>query len=135
MPIISMHCRVLFKIQSKDSMGKMVTRDALSAGMILDQPVINKFGQTLLPAGIEVTESKIELLKTWGVKAVWISATEEEAQEINDEDKVKAALMVRRKMSWKPRNALEYELFNLAFQTELKNLKLSQRDTTDAARS
>ena len=87
-------------------MGKMVTRDALSAGMILEQPVINKFGQTLLPAGVEVTDHKIELLKTWGVKAVWISTIEEDAQEINDEDKVKAAMNVRRKMSWKPRKLL-----------------------------
>jgi hypothetical protein len=115
-------------------MGKMITRDAVTAGMILEQPVINKFGQTLLPAGIEFNEHKIELLKTWGIKSVWIYTVEEDPQEINDEDKVKAALMLRRKMSWKPRNVLEYELFNLAFQATLRSITSTQRETSDAAR-
>lgn len=119
---------------TKRSMGKMITRDAIVAGMILEQPVVNKFGQTLLPAGIEFNDHKIELLKTWGIKAVWIYTVEEDPQEINDEEKLKAALMLRRKMSWKPRNVLEYELFNLAFQATLRSITSIQRETSDAAR-
>jgi len=116
-------------------MGKMITRDAITAGMILEQPVLNKFGQTLLPSGIEFTEKKIEILKTWGVKAVWISVVEEEPQETNDEDKLKAALILRRRMAWKPRNPLEYELFSMAFETTLKSIKSSQQDVINAVRS
>ena len=115
-------------------MGKMILRDALTSGMILEQSVVNKFGQTLMPAGIEFNEHKIELLKTWGIKAVWIHSVEELPTEMNEDDKRKVAMILRRKISWKPRNALEYELYNLAFQSTLTSLQSSQRETLDAAR-
>ncbi|MBK9247565.1 MAG: hypothetical protein IPM69_05505 [Ignavibacteria bacterium] len=53
---------------------------------------------------------------------------------MNEDDKRKVAMILRRKISWKPRNALEYELYNLAFQSTLTSLQSSQRETLDAAR-
>ena len=43
---------------------------AVEPGLILAEPVLNQFGQTLLPRGVELQPRHLKVLKTWGCKTV-----------------------------------------------------------------
>jgi hypothetical protein len=44
---------------------KLVTIDDLKPGDILSGPVMNNFGQIMIPAGAVLKENHIRLLKSW----------------------------------------------------------------------
>lgn len=44
--------------------------DQATAGMVLDQPVTNANGRTLMPAGVELADKHIKALKMWGITDV-----------------------------------------------------------------
>lgn len=46
--------------------------DQATAGMVLDQPVTNANGRTLMPAGVELADKHIKALKMWGITDVSI---------------------------------------------------------------
>jgi hypothetical protein len=48
-------------------MGKRILIENLQLGMILDEPVKESFGRILLPAGSEINEKSLRLIKMWGV--------------------------------------------------------------------
>jgi hypothetical protein len=99
-------------------------------GQKLDQAILNKFGQILLPAGLEIAEKHISLLNTWGVKSVQITSDgSAESSKESDEDvqlQVKAKELLRTRLLWKPRNAMENELYALALKTAMKFLARKQ---------
>lgn len=51
--------------------------DQLQPGMILDEPVKESFGRVLLPAGSEINEKSLRLIKMWGVIDVVIKTDED----------------------------------------------------------
>ncbi len=44
----------------------------LHPGQILELPVTNFLGNTLLKSGVEITEKNIVTLKTWGIKTITV---------------------------------------------------------------
>lgn len=53
-------------------MARVISCDEIEQGMILAQPILNKFGQILLPANVELQKKHSQLLKTWGITSVTI---------------------------------------------------------------
>jgi hypothetical protein len=64
----------------KGFVGKRVPIDQLQPGMILDDAVKESFGRVLLPAGSEINEKSMRLIKMWGVLDVIIKTTDEANQ-------------------------------------------------------
>ena len=58
---------------------KKVTLRNLQSGMILAEPVHDMCGRILLQKDIELSESSIRILKTWGVAEVRVQGEEGEA--------------------------------------------------------
>lgn len=107
-------------------MPQLTLLNAVNIGMKLDRAVLNKFGQVLLPAELELAERHIELLITWGVKSVWIGSSSDSSVNLHDEEtQKKAKELLHKRLSWKPRNMWETELYTLALQTVIR-LQLSQ---------
>lgn len=92
--------------------------DSKLIGTKLDRSIMNKFGQVLLPADLELAERHIELLHTWGVKTVWVHNDKILGNSSPDVEKVKEIKeLLGKRLEWKPRNSWESELYTLAFQT------------------
>jgi hypothetical protein len=89
---------------------------AFEPGLILAEPVMNQFGQTLLPQGVELQARHLKVLKTWGCKTVRIKeeARSEKEPEVSPEIMERALARVNWRLEWEPTTGLEKELFQLA---------------------
>lgn len=98
-----------------------IATSAITEGMILAESILNKQGQVLLPGGSPLKERHILMLKTWGIAGVVIQGGENDADadadrepEYSEEVLALARTRVEQHWAWKPRNALENELYRLA---------------------
>lgn len=48
--------------------------DSVTPGMVLSEPVYNQEGTLLLNPGVQVTDSSIRMLKSWGIYSVFVNA-------------------------------------------------------------
>lgn len=95
-------------------MAKILHIDDLKPEMILAEPVTNNFGQTLLPAGMQLLERHITLLRTWGIMSVVLKSEENEVEnEISEEIRTLSTLRVRSRMRWEPQTEIEKNIFDL----------------------
>lgn len=95
-------------------MAKIVSIADIENGMIVAEPVINKFGQTLAPAGATLTEKHKTILRTWNIQSVVIKSDDQEEEvEISEELRSMAIEKLNTKMLWEPRNAIENNLFKI----------------------
>ena len=95
-------------------MSSVINTEKIEDGQILIEPVINNFGQTLLPAGAVLKAKHINLLKTWNIFSVCIKDDIEETEfMISDDLRMKALEIFSKRMQWKPRNQNEEELYEL----------------------
>ena len=69
-------------------MGKRVIISQLQPGMILDEPVKESFGRILLPAGSEIDEKSMRLMKMWGVIDVLIKDSGDKEEGLSPLDPV-----------------------------------------------
>lgn len=94
-------------------MPRVITYDKITEGMVLAEPIINNYGQTLLPAGVELKASHIRILKTWNIRLVKVKGDNTEALEyqISPEMISNAQDILSKRMTWKPRNAAEMDMF------------------------
>ncbi len=93
-------------------MAQLIRIDEIKEGMTLAEPVVNKYGQTLLPSGTELNEQKGKILKTWNIKTIAVKAEDSEDEvEITKEMLDRAEEKLLKKMSWDPRNHFENDLF------------------------
>ncbi len=97
-------------------MVKYVSVDEIVPGMKLTDPVINRYGQVVLAAGIELQPHHIGRLKTWGVTLVSVVADGDEVSGYNQEILELAGERVRERLTWKPRNQLEKDIYNAAVE-------------------
>jgi hypothetical protein len=106
-------------------MNKQILLEQLEEGMELAQPVKNKLGQLLLPVDIKIEEKHKRLLKTWGVSSLFIKddgKSETVETGIDEETLNKAKLLLEQRMTWKPRNSNEEELYETALGNILEKL-------------
>ncbi len=96
-------------------MSKIINVDDIEENMILSEPVLNKFGQTLIADGCVLFEKHKKILKTWNIKTIMVKgSTQEEEITISEELKqqLKAALLKR--MLFTPETNIEIDLFESA---------------------
>ena len=89
---------------------------AVEPGLILAEPVLNQFGQTLLPRGVELQPRHLKVLKTWGCKTVKVKeeGIPEKEPEVSPEIMDRALARVNWRLTWEPTTSLEKEIFQLA---------------------
>ena len=107
-------------------MANIITIENIEEGMVLAEPIINKFGQTLLPAGATLKTSHVRLFKTWNVRSLSVKAqTTEVEMEINEEMLELARQRILKKMKWTPRNSIENDLLKMAQFVHARTLNKS----------
>lgn len=95
-------------------MPKVIAVDQLTDGMILAEPLMNNFGQTLIPAGTKLFQRHSRILRTWNIRTIAIKSDEsEEEREISVELMEISRDKLQKKMKWEPRNKIETDLFNM----------------------
>ncbi len=105
-------------------MPNYIEPEEITDGMILAEPILNKNGAALLPAGAKLKKSHIKLLKVWNIKSISIESDKlEEEIEFTNEQIEKAKKSLRARMLWFPRNPIENDLFRLGALIKLKSSK------------
>lgn len=110
-------------------MGKVISVEDIENGMILAEPIMNSFGQTLIAAGAEIKECHKKLLKTWNIMTLVISKDDDEEDgPISDELKEIAVDLLKKRFKWEPRNNSEAEIFNLGVLFTADNIIKKGKD-------
>jgi hypothetical protein len=111
-------------------MSKLIAIDNIEEGMILSEPIKNKFGQVLLGADVTIQKKHIGFFKTWNIEFISIqSDKEEEEEEFTSEDYDSAKTQLYDRMKWNPRNQNEYDLIELGifhFAKAVQKLRLKK---------
>lgn len=95
-------------------MSNIVPIDEINDGMVVAEPIVNSFGQTLIPSGATLKDSHKKLLKTWNIQTIAIQGDgQEEAVELTEEIKQLALEKLSKRLSWKPANPYEKDIFQL----------------------
>lgn len=104
-------------------MPNVITIDAVEEGMILVEPIVNSFGQTLINSGVELKDNHIRVLKTWNIKSVTVKEDEnEEEVEITKEMILLAQKKLADRVLWNPRNEEEKDMYKAVVMHFAKNL-------------
>lgn len=107
-------------------MGNVIAVDSVEEGLVLEMPVVNKFGQVLISAGTSLTEKHIKLLKTWSIEFVEIeSKNATDTIELTDTIIMEAMEAIKQRMNWQPRNSFEEDFFQMAV-LDLAERKMSK---------
>lgn len=94
---------------------KVVVAEIEDGGGVLAEPVINKFGQVLFPAGLALEQKHVRILKTWNITEVLV-----QDQEASDDTPV-ITLSIRglaeerlsHRLTWTPRNFNEQDFISM----------------------
>ena len=93
-------------------MANLIAIEEIQDRMILAEPIVNNYGHTLIPAGAILKEQHKKLLKTWNIRVVVIKTEDnEEEKEISQEMQLLAIARLKKRLNWRPRNAIEYDLY------------------------
>ncbi|MCW5885735.1 MAG: hypothetical protein KIT33_12265 [Candidatus Kapabacteria bacterium] len=86
--------------------------------MVLAEPVLNNYGQTLLNKGVEISTNHKKILKTWNIATVYIKNGGNgggNGDSLIDERIFGfVADSLKQRMSWTPELEIEKDLFNSA---------------------
>ncbi|MDP3148619.1 MAG: hypothetical protein Q8N83_05760 [Ignavibacteria bacterium] len=96
-------------------MSRLVAIEKLVDGMETNQAVKNKFGQMLIPAKTQITETHKKVLRTWGITSIDIKDDSSSPPDLQptDNQKTEGLELLYRRFSWFPRNANEEDLFEM----------------------
>ena len=84
----------------------------IEEGMILAEPLVNSFGQTLINSGVVLKKNHARLLKTWNIQTVCVKKDEDEEEvEISKEMIINAQKKLAERILWKPRNENERDMY------------------------
>ena len=106
-------------------MAKIISVDEAKDGMVCVEPVVNRYGQTLLSAGVTLNHNHILILKTWNIRTLRVKTDMEEPEiEISSELKRMVQTQLLKRMNWTPRLPIEFDLLKagvtLGAQQQLK---------------
>lgn len=103
-------------------MSKLIETDKIKPGMILEAPVVNKYGQMLLSRGAVIEARHLGMLKTWGIPSVTIHNDDEENEKKAHDPELmkKAKEQLLKRMGWAPRSEIEEDMVNAAVELLLK---------------
>ncbi len=109
-------------------MASLVSLEELQEGMVLAEPVINNFGQTLLPSGIKLNSKHKVILKTWNIDSVYVQSEEGDTDfDISTELKQKAAKKLLERMNWLPEQKIEKDMFSAGIILKARTI-ITQND-------
>ena len=106
-------------------MAQSIVIEDIKDGDILAEPVLNNYGQTLIPSGATLKQSHVNLLRTWNILSITIKSDQNEGDdgfEFSEEVKAMATEQMIRRMKWKPRNPNEEDLFQLGVFSAAKKI-------------
>lgn len=96
-------------------MRKMIKLEDAVEGMVLAEPILNNFNQTLLAVGVTLDLEKIKILRTWNIKLLSIKSEDSDNDlEFSPEILAICQNMLERRMLWNPRNEIEFDLIQSA---------------------
>ncbi len=103
-------------------MSKLISVDEIQDGMVLAEPIQNRFGHTLLGANVKLETKHIKFLKSCGIQTIYIVDENESnsKKEYDNETLEKAKAILNQRLNWKPKNEFENELIELAIQNILE---------------
>lgn len=109
-------------------MPKYVHVKEIEDGMVLAHPLINNFGQILLPEGARIHSGHKRLLKIWNILTVPVVTDEDKAamHNLSPEILTMAEEKVRDRLSWEPDNEPEKDMFDTALIIIAKELQKSE---------
>ncbi len=95
-----------------------VPLENLEPGMVLAEPVLNRWGQILLIKGGTISSRHLAVLKTWGIQMVVIQQGEDpiKAPLVDQDLQNRALARIKKRLFWQPQSPIEEEIINLAVQ-------------------
>ncbi len=113
-------------------MAKLVFIEDALEGMVLNEPIVNNQGQTLLPAGITIGSNHLRILKTWNIRSIYIKEDKsEEDNKISDEMLLVSKEKLMSRIKWSPRLEIEEDLLNAAVYLNAVNLSQKGDEEND----
>lgn len=91
-------------------MAKIINVEDIEDGMVNPEPIVNKFGQTLLSAGTTLSQRHVLILKTWNIRTVRVKSDSDESLEISEEALASAKQKLMRRIRWTPSLPIEDDL-------------------------
>lgn len=102
-------------------MSKVISIDDIEEGMVNLEPIVNRYGQTLLAPGVKLSPQHMMILKTWNIRTIKISGgEEEETSTISEELKLMIIERIRKRANWQPRIPIEEDLLSAAIMHNAK---------------
>ncbi|MBA4395413.1 MAG: hypothetical protein C0407_17830, partial [Desulfobacca sp.] len=86
-----------------------VPLESIQPGMVLADPIFNRFGQVLLNKGVQISDRHLNVLKTWGILKALIEGGQSDGEqfEINEEMRTRALARLNKRLLWHPNTPLE----------------------------
>ena len=104
-------------------MSDLIEVSKYEPGMILAAPILNRYGQVLLAAGVELTPVHKKMFLTWGIKLITVKSDDsEEGIVVTEEMREKAEKIFTSRINWVPKSSLEKNLFEMGVKRILINL-------------
>lgn len=91
----------------------------LRPGMVLTEPVIDAFSQSMVASGTTLTRNRIMALKAWGIGFAEVESgdpVEPQLKALNQTALSQAFDRLDRRMSWKTRHVMEEEIYTLSVE-------------------
>lgn len=112
-------------------MPRKININEIEEGMVVAEPVINSFRQTLIKAGTSLKPAHRNLLKTWNIHIIAIKTNEdEEVTDIGIELQRLCFERLARRVKWKPRNDYEKAVYLLGFIRAAQNITKEREKST-----
>lgn len=103
-------------------MAKIISIEDIQDGMVNVEPIVNRYGQTLMAQGVTLNSQHITILKTWNIRTIKVSGGEEsENSELSDELRELILGKIRRRAPWTPRIPIEEDMFSMAITKSAKD--------------
>lgn len=104
--------------------------DKVKVGDKITEPVINSFGQTIVPARTVLNNKHIKLFKMWNIKSVTIEQDGDDRSEadieFSDEVLLLAKKRLDKRLKWEPENDFEQDLYLLGIINAANKIVKSQ---------
>lgn len=104
-------------------MAEIIASNEIKVGMVVNESVVNSFGQTLISSGVEINEQHIKLLKMWNITCVSIKTADSDELEVLTEEMINMGLeRLSKRLTWQPRNENEKDLIDLGIISAVNNI-------------
>jgi hypothetical protein len=108
-------------------MPKIISIEEIEDGQVLAEPLTNKFGQTIMPAGASLQKAHQTKFKMWNITSVTIKEELIEGDTEISEDTLAAAKEIfMKRIKWEVNNPYELDLVKIGIQIAAKDLIINK---------